>query len=71
MSLVKCKECGKDISKKAKVCPSCGDKNKNEINKMIFIIPIIIICIIGIFWMMLGGKVINNMKANQEKVAFL
>ena len=66
MSLVKCKECGKDISKKAKVCSDCGNKNKNEINKMMFIIPIIIVCIIGIFWMMLGGKVINNMKANQE-----
>lgn len=24
MALIKCKECGKDISSEAKVCPSCG-----------------------------------------------
>jgi len=27
MALIKCKECGKDVSKKAKVCPYCGVKN--------------------------------------------
>ena len=26
MSLIKCKECGKDISTEAKVCPHCGAK---------------------------------------------
>lgn len=29
MSLIKCAECGKDISDKAEACPSCG----NPINK--------------------------------------
>ena len=24
MSLIKCSECGKEISDKAKVCPNCG-----------------------------------------------
>lgn len=24
MALVKCKECGKDVSDKAKTCPNCG-----------------------------------------------
>lgn len=27
MALVKCKECGHEISKKAKTCPNCGAKN--------------------------------------------
>lgn len=28
MALVKCKECGNEIAKSAKVCPKCGAKNK-------------------------------------------
>lgn len=28
MALIKCKECGREISKSAKVCPNCGAKNK-------------------------------------------
>jgi len=28
MSLVKCKECGKEVSNKAKTCPNCGAKVK-------------------------------------------
>jgi RNA polymerase subunit RPABC4/transcription elongation factor Spt4 len=27
MALKKCKECGKEISTEAKVCPNCGKKN--------------------------------------------
>lgn len=30
MSLVKCKECGHEISKNAKTCPNCGAINKKE-----------------------------------------
>lgn len=30
MALVKCKECGKEISSSAKTCPSCGAKNKKK-----------------------------------------
>lgn len=28
MSLIKCKECGKDVSNKAKTCPNCGAEVK-------------------------------------------
>lgn len=28
MSLIKCKECGKEISNKAEICPNCGYKNR-------------------------------------------
>lgn len=30
MTLIKCKECGKEISKDAEACPHCG-KKQNEI----------------------------------------
>ena len=30
MALIKCSECGKEISDKAKVCPHCGTKYKSE-----------------------------------------
>ena len=30
MALIKCNECGKEISDKAKVCPHCGTKYKSE-----------------------------------------
>ena len=30
MALIKCSECGKEISDKAKVCPHCGTKYKRE-----------------------------------------
>jgi zinc-ribbon domain len=29
MALIKCKECGKEISKSAKQCPNCGYDNRN------------------------------------------
>lgn len=48
MSLIKCKECGKEISKNAKSCPHCGEKiEKNnlflEIIGTIFILWIIVV----------------------------
>lgn len=30
MALVKCSECGKEISNSAKTCPNCGAKNKKK-----------------------------------------
>lgn len=53
MALIKCVECGKEISDKAKTCPNCGYTKKQEL-KMTKIdkifIPIITITIfLGIF----------------------
>ncbi len=55
MALIKCKECGKDISDTVKKCPNCGFKNKTEDRnkilkhkKLLILISIIIIMIIGI-----------------------
>lgn len=51
--LINCKTCGKEMAKNAKVCPSCGAKNKKPIYKkwwfwvIIVILLIIIIPAIG------------------------
>ena len=45
MALVKCKECGKEISSTVKVCPSCGYKKKPS--KLTYFIVIILGVIIG------------------------
>ena len=49
MALIKCSECGKEISDKAKKCPHCGfkindrtDKNNNVFYKKINIILFIL-----------------------------
>lgn len=47
MAIVKCKECGKDISNKAKKCPNCGyDYNKSKMYKNVILASVIIIIII-------------------------
>lgn len=57
MALIKCSECGKEISSNAKNCPNCGNPvNKGEFHKelatakkvAIFIIVLIILFIISI-----------------------
>lgn len=55
MSLIKCPECGKEISDEAKVCPNCGkpmvtSKEIKPINKLAIIIPCVVVIgiIIGI-----------------------
>lgn len=55
MALIKCSECGKDISDKAVSCPNCGAKNKNNsegastgLKVICFLIPLIGIIIFAI-----------------------
>lgn len=57
MTLVKCKECGKEISSKAEVCPHCGKKHKQlsstgfDLFLIIVVLPIIAAVII-LLWTM-------------------
>lgn len=55
MALIKCKECGKEISENAVSCPNCGAKNKNNneeastgLKVICFLIPLIGIIIFAI-----------------------
>ena len=42
MALVKCSECGKEMSDAIKKCPNCGYKNKKKLNKKKIVIYTII-----------------------------
>lgn len=46
MALVKCKECGNEISKKAKSCPQCGAPQKRQTSKLTTLI--LLIAVLGI-----------------------
>lgn len=68
MSMIKCPECGKDVSDKATVCPECGypilenketlkkEKIKDLKKKSLLIIPIIVIVIICAIFLKNGSK---------------
>ncbi len=51
MALVKCKECGKEISNQAATCPNCGAKTETSIKKKHNIF--VSICIITVIIMIL------------------
>ena len=42
LSLVKCKECGTEISKKAAACPKCGAKRTTRLTKLVILAILII-----------------------------
>ena len=46
MALVKCRECGKEISNNASSCPYCGYKNRKNNLKLIIIALIILVVIL-------------------------
>lgn len=43
MALIKCKECGKEISSKAKTCPSCGAKVPKKTSLFTWLVLILIL----------------------------
>lgn len=45
MALVKCKECGTEVSTEAKACPKCGAKPPQKMS----IIRILLVCLFGFF----------------------
>ena len=51
MALIKCPECGKQISDKAEVCPHCGVEARKELAKIqekrSIIISVILACIVA------------------------
>lgn len=74
MALIKCSECGKEISNKAKTCPNCGapvklDDLKQEVSwgKAIGIIVGILFVILGLFLMFDGLNKMSNDVSNSKK----
>lgn len=44
--LIKCTECGKEISTKADICQNCGVKLKKRRNKNLLIIPLVLLVLV-------------------------
>ena len=61
MALIKCPECGKEISDKANKCPNCGCPTKNKkkkiikYNKIIMPIAVIVLAVIVMLIISFGG----------------
>lgn len=70
MALIKCPECGKEISDKAKCCPNCGAKmKKTSIIAVICIIVMVVVAITGIYFVVNRNRTNNKSQvSNQEKV---
>ncbi len=54
MALINCKECGKEISTQAKVCPNCGAKTQRAIiqkktNIRMFLFLLVLAVVIGAY----------------------
>jgi hypothetical protein len=47
MALIKCKECGHEISKKAETCPNCGAKRKKSASGGCLLLIILAVLFIG------------------------
>ena len=73
MKFVKCKSCGKEISKSARACPDCGAKRGMNGCLLVFILfSIIGLCILG-GCLIIGGaataKIAASMDERQKKLA--
>lgn len=65
MAMIKCPECGKEISDHAKVCPECGFAIKKKSGKVILIVAIAIIVLVIVS---IAIVFIHRNKEKQEKI---
>lgn len=72
MALIKCPECGKEISDTAKVCPHCGYKKplKNPLNVFFYTHPrilgvILAVIILGIFYWLVSKGIFNDKETRE------
>lgn len=75
MSLIKCKECGKEISDKASSCPECGyvyKKQKTNVGKIVLISFITLVVSVGLFYggMCLFLEIIPQSQTNNAIKSF-
>lgn len=61
MAMVKCKECGKEISSKAKSCPSCGAPPAKKTSRATWLIAIFIL--VWIFSVLISDQTPETAKA--------
>lgn len=65
MALVKCKECGKELSDKAKICPHCGYRKQKTITKKT-ILTFSVLAFIVVLLNFSGGKVAEKVQEKKE-----
>lgn len=69
MSLIKCVECGKEMSDAAKKCPSCGYKEKKKISKkpLIIISSILLVAFVGLAFVFINSNNLTDIEKNAVK----
>lgn len=75
MSLIKCEECGKEMSETARKCPNCGYNNlyqekllENKLKLVIVILLIIFVMLVTIVSIQMLGKEADEKNIDTEKV---
>ena len=72
MALIRCKECGHEVSDKATVCPKCGnkitivEKKTNSTTKILIAVVVVAFLIGGAFFFLNKEDEANNETANVE-----
>lgn len=65
--MINCKTCGKEIAASAKVCPSCGAKNKPPIYKRVWFWVLIVFFVVPMIVIIKeGGNSTNNTSRNDS-----
>ena len=69
MALIKCKNCGKEISKKASICPNCGIKVHpvKDIVKMVIVVLVVNFTLVFGLFVLSGGLAEVIQKAKEER----
>lgn len=65
MSMMKCPECGKEISDSAKACPNCGHPIKQKKSKLIIVFAVIM----GIIALVVLASGIKDLLSARQEVA--
>jgi len=64
MALVKCKECGEDVSSKAKTCPKCGAKVPKKTSLFTWLVLLFIILVVYV-----GSKTTSSTSSSNDSPA--
>lgn len=74
MALVKCKECGKELSDKAKICPHCGYRNGKSITRKAILTfggILLIVVLFGGILTFTGSKIEENKELKEYDELYL